>query len=712
MTTFELAKFIPWFPAVGVILCLICCTKPALRKLAGPICVLSILTSFIVTCLAYKSVPGVVGTTVDENTKFAVLNLFDWIHVGNFKANFSYFFDPLTIIMLFVVTGIGTLIATYAMGYMHGERGYARFFAAVALFIFSMTNLVMGDNLLVLYLGWEGVGLCSYLLIGYYYDQPIAVEAAKKAFIVNRIGDLGFALGIFLTYLTFGSIEFNVIIPAAQELLANGSHAATALSEPVKAAIAQAQSVNPAYLTWIPFLLMLGAFGKSAQIPLFVWLPDAMAGPTPVSALVHAATMVTSGVYMVARLTPIFQLSEYALPAVALVGGITCIFAGTIALTNNDLKGVFAYSTVSQLGYMFIGVAVISVGGIFHLTTHAFFKALLFLTAGSVMHALAGNLDIRTMSGMRKKMPVTCWLMFFGCLALAGFPFTAGYYSKDLLLGDAILSGIKTSDPIAAKMFYIAGILGIITAFMTAFYTFRLWFKVFMGPYKYEMGTDAGHEPVDDMEVITDAVAKQHEQEHDHTHHHGPHEMPLWPMNLPLVPLALGSIILGALVVSGLGILDSKWFESMLENSTQFAASHIDHSEFAHHTHTTVAIISIILAVLGISLAAIFHWWKREWVAPLCKPITPIINILVNKYYIDELYELLIRRPLHTLGRVLFVFDDYVLANLVNFAGFVPRLVGYAVRPTQNGVLQNYGVGMVIGLAVVIIIAFYAWLGF
>ncbi|QQE12184.1 NADH-quinone oxidoreductase subunit L [Planctomycetota bacterium] len=712
---FDYAKFIPWFPAIGVIICFICCMKPALRKLAGPACVLSILASFIAACMAYSYVPGVPGSTAAGEGNFAISHLFNWINIGDpekggFVANFSYFFDPLTMIMLFVVTGIGTLIATYAMGYMHGERGYARFFAGVALFIFSMTNLVMGDNLLVLYLGWEGVGICSYLLIGYYYDKPIAVEAAKKAFIVNRIGDLGFALGIFLTYMTFGSIEYKVIIPAAQELLAHGAEHAVALTPAVKAAVAQAHSVSPSYLAWIPFLLMLGAFGKSAQLPLFVWLPDAMAGPTPVSALVHAATMVTSGVYMIARLTPIFQLSEYALPVVAVIGGITCLFAGTIALTNNDLKGVFAYSTVSQLGYMFIGVAVISVGGVFHLTTHAFFKALLFLTAGSVMHALAGNLDIRTMSGMRKKMPVTCWLMFFGCLALAGFPFTAGYYSKDLLLGDAIVKGTIGNVP-HANWYLVAGILGIITAFITAFYTFRLWFKVFMGPTSWEMGTDEGHEPVDDMEVITDAVAKEAEEaDPHHTHHHGPHEMPMWPMNLPLIPLALGAAVLGMIAVGGLGLIAPKWIESMLFNSTQFAAFHPEHSAATDATHHTVEFISGSLAVLGIALAFVFHCWKREWVAVVCKPIKPAINILVGKYYVDELYELLIRRPLHTFGRVLFVFDDYVLAGLVNFASFIPRLAGWAARPTQNGVLQKYGVGMGLGLAITLLIVFYAWL--
>ena len=706
--TFDFANFIPWIPAVGIVLCALCCTKKSLHTLAGPICVGSILISFLIACGIYFYVPSVPGTTYTGDEKYLISTFFEWIRVGSLKADFGYFFDPLTIVMLFVVTGIGTLIATYAMGYMKGDRGYARFFTGVALFIFSMTNLVMADNLILLYLGWEGVGLCSYLLIGYYYDQPVAVKAAKKAFIVNRIGDLGFALGIFLTYLTFGSVEFKVILPAAQQMLSHGHEMAMHLAPAAQAAYEQATNSPGGYIQWIPFLLMLGAFGKSAQIPLFVWLPDAMAGPTPVSALVHAATMVTSGVYMIARLTAVFQLSEYALPTVALVGGVTCLFAGTIALTNNDLKGVFAYSTVSQLGYMFVGVAVISAGGVFHLMTHAFFKALLFLTAGSVMHALAGNLDIRTMSGLRKKMPVTCWLMFFGCIALAGLPFTAGYYSKDMLLGDAIVKGYSAAPH--AMWFRVAGILGIITAFITAFYTFRLWFKVFMGPLKWEMGTDVGHDPVDEMEEVTDAVARAEEAETGH-HPHGPHEMPTWPMNLPLVLLALGAAFLGMLVTSFFGIFDVSWITDMLQNSTQFLASHPDHSAAAAATHHKVELISGALACSGFVLALIFHWWKREWVVSLCnnKPMQKIITVLVGKYYIDELYEWLIRRPLHTLGVIFYTFDQFVLDGMVRLVGWIPKLSGYAVRPAQSGKLQGYGVSMTVGLAVILLIVFYAW---
>ncbi|WP_432797090.1 NADH-quinone oxidoreductase subunit L [Poriferisphaera sp. WC338] len=715
MIDFDYAKLIPWFPALGAVLCVLCCMKKELHKLAGPICVISILTSLVVAFGIYTQVPGVVGGDGEMAGRFLVDPFWTWIKVGDFVAPWGYFFDPLTMIMLFVITGVGSLIAWYANGYMAGDRGYARFFAGVCIFIFAMTNLVMGDNLILLYLGWEGVGLASYLLIGFYYNQPIAVEAAKKAFIVNRIGDLGFALGIFLTYLTFGSVQYADIIPAAQAILTGH---AEVLTDGALAAYTTALTTNnyEIWTAWIPFLLMLGAFGKSAQIPLYVWLPDAMAGPTPVSALVHAATMVTSGVYMIARLTPIFQLSEYALPAVAIVGGVTCLYAGTIALTSNDLKGVFAYSTISQLGYMFVGVAVVSVGGVFHLLTHACFKALLFLTAGSVMHALAGNLDIRTMSGLRKKMPFTAILMFCGCVALAGLPLSAGYYSKDLLLGDAILKGMSSAPH--ASWYYAAGVLGIITAFVTAFYTFRLWFKVFMGPLKWEMGTDHDHEPVDDMEVITDAVAKE-EEEHTGHHHHAPHEMPFFLMNLPLIPLALAALFVG-LIATGMfklfgiefHILSVDWIAGMLEKSTEFAASHPDHSEAAHHTHVTVEIISGCLAVGGFLLAAWFHWIKRDWVAPVVNlpGIKQLCGLLVGKYYIDELYERVIRKPLNDIGHMCVKFDEIVINGFVYLIGFLPRMGGYIIKPAQSGKLQGYGVSMVIGMAVIMLLVFYAWI--
>ncbi len=686
----ELIKLIPWIPLLGAALCGICCMKPAWRKAAGPISVLSIFIPFLITCGVYSAASGLQG---DDK----IQTIYQWMGVGNFTVNMGYYVDSLTMVMLFVITGIGSLIATYAMGYMKGERGYARFFMGVSLFIFAMTTLVMADNLVLIYLGWEGVGLCSYLLIGYYYDKPEAVAAAKKAFIVNRIGDLGFALGIFLTYKAYGSVSLHTVVDKAIEFLNDPNYTATTAD------------------LWIPFLLMLGAFGKSAQIPLYVWLPDAMAGPTPVSALVHAATMVTAGVYMIARLIPVFQLSPYALPTVAAVGGVTALFAGTIALCQYDLKKVFAYSTVSQLGYMFLGVGALSTfGGIFHLFTHAFFKALLFLTAGSVMHALAGQLDLRAMSGLRHKMPVTCWLMFAGCLALAGFPFTAGFFSKDTILAETLIVGMEGNG-----LFTLLALIGLLTAFLTAFYTFRLWFRVFMGPEHFEMGDDHGHGGDDSHD--------------DHGHAHEPHEMPWWPMNAPLAVLAFGAIF-GGLIFSG-------WMSGSIETSTanpiaihavdthaqtdpgysiiQVASDTSGHGSEAdaahgdeHHTlmgmdvHTAMMLISGFIALLGIGCAAYFHWLNRPLTDEIAKKFGVVVEVLYNKYYVDEFYDAVIVKPLRMLGHGFFLFDQFVINGLVITVGYLPRLVGWSVQPTQSGKMQGYGLGMVLGVAVAALLVF------
>ncbi len=686
----ELIKLIPWIPLLGAALCGICCMKPALRKLAGPISVISIFIPFLITLGVYSAAKNLTG---DDR----IQTIYSWMGVNGLQINMGYLVDPLTMIMLFVVTGMGTLIATYAMGYMKGERGYARFFMGVSLFIFAMTTLVMADNLVLLYLGWEGVGLCSYLLIGYYYDKDWAVAAAKKAFIVNRIGDLGFALGIFLTYMTYDTVSLSVVVEKASAFLTDPHYHASAAD------------------LWIPFLLMLGAFGKSAQIPLYVWLPDAMAGPTPVSALIHAATMVTAGVYMIARLIPVFELSPYALPTVATIGSVTALMSGTIALCQYDLKKVFAYSTVSQLGYMFLGVGVLSTyGGVFHLFTHAFFKALLFLTAGSVMHALAGQLDLRAMSGLRHKMPVTCWLMFAGCLALAGFPFTAGFYSKDTILAAAMGKGIGDH---GSWLFFILALMGLFTAFLTAFYTFRLWFRVFMGPEHFEMGDE--HHGEDDG----------HGDDHGH-HAHEPHEMPWWPMNVPLVVLAAGALFAG--------VIFNGWMSDSIENSTAKpiavqATSHAvvqpeyqiitvaneeadkgTHAEAAtadqdeHHDslHTMMMIISSIIAIAGIAMAWYFHLANRPLTDKIAKQFGVVVEVLYNKYYVDEIYDATIVKPLRFAGYAFEFFDEWVINNIVFTIGFVPKLAGWSVKPMQSGKLQGYGLGMVLGVAIAALLVF------
>lgn len=670
----EIAKFIPWLPLIAAILSVLCCMKRSLRDYASWIVFASVAAGFGLSLVAAKTI------TPDFVTEHGgkVVHFFDWIHAGDFKVNFSYYFDTLTIIMLFVVTGIGALVTWYAAGYMKGDRGYARFFFGVGLFIFSMTTLVMGDNLLLLFLGWEGVGLCSYLLIGYYYEKPSAVAAGKKAFIVNRIGDLGFALGIFLTFREFGTIQYVSIEPGVKGLFEQLHH----LTPETATASVKA----------IPFLLMLGAFGKSAQIPLFVWLPDAMEGPTPVSALIHAATMVTAGVYMIARMMPVFVLSEYALPTVATVGAATAFFAGTIALCQYDIKRVWAYSTVSQLGYMFLGIGVSSsIGGVFHLFTHAFFKALLFLTAGSVMHAMAGQLDLRNMSGLRKKMPVTCWLMFLGCLALAGFPLSAGFYSKDLILGDAMAKGMGDH----SAWLTILAWSGLMTAFMTAYYTFRLWFRVFWGDEHYVMGDDHHADAPEDNH------GKGHNAHDDDHAHHAPHEMP-WSMNAPLCFLAVGAV--------AAGFICHHWMQEMVTASsatvvhtTGHGAAHAHPKLLGMDIHKAVMVISIIAALSGIALAAYFHLLRRELADKAKANYAALCDLLENKYWIDELYDAAIVRPLKLLGSLFFVFDRLVIDGIVAIVGLIPNRTGKFVRHSQTGILQGYGLGMVLGLAGILI---------
>ncbi|MEM7625546.1 MAG: NADH-quinone oxidoreductase subunit L [Planctomycetota bacterium] len=669
----SVAILIPWLPALAAAIIAGIALNERLQKWAAAITTASIGAGFVITMVLWPQL----------GDKAVTLPFLDWMTFGGedgVSFSFSYFLDPLAFVMLAVVTGVGCLISTYAAGYMKGDPGYWRFFTYVALFIFAMTTLVMADNLVLLFLGWEGVGACSYLLIGYYYDKPFAVAAAKKAFIVNRVGDFGFLLGIFLCYQAYDTVQISVMLEAARENLSHLGHGYTASTADL----------------WIPFLLMIGAFGKSAQIPLYVWLPDAMAGPTPVSALVHAATMVTAGVYLIARCLPLFELSPYALPTVAIVGASTALFAATIALCCNDLKGVFAYSTVSQLGYMFLGLGVLSsASATFHLFTHAFFKALLFLTAGSVMHALAGQLDIRTMGGLRKKMPVTCWLMFVGCLSLAGFPFiTSGFWSKDLILGDALAFAMDRS----STLYFIAVIFGVITAFLTAFYTFRLWFTVFTGEEKFEMGDEHHHAEEAHHEEHEDGAAG-----HD-AHPDEPHEMPWLPMNAPLVLLAIGAVVLGYLGHH------FHWFEHIIDHTLGAPAAGGHHGEAGgeHHgpgvfgmdPHKFMLVLSSILAVGGITLAAFFYRLNRPLTDKLAVSLAPIVKLLQNKYYIDEFYDLAFVRPLRRLGGMFYVIDAMIINNLIRLVAWAPMMVGRGIRPVQSGRLQGYGLGMVMGVAV------------
>jgi NADH-quinone oxidoreductase subunit L len=629
------------------------------------------------------------------------LHLFDWFQVGTFKVPVDLYIDHLTALYLSFITGIGLLIFIYAAAYMKGDYAYWRFFAYLSIFVFFMCALVMGNNFILLYLGWEGVGLASYLLIGYYYPRPSAVAAAKKAFITNRVGDFGLAIGVFLIYKYFGTVEYTEVFAKVHEL--HGPVAEMGMKA-------------------IPFCLMLGAFGKSAQFPLHVWLPDAMEGPTPVSALIHAATMVTAGIYLIARTMPIFGSQAIdphhtALNVVACVGGFTALLAATIALCQYDLKRIWAYSTLSQLGYMFLGLGVMATtSAVFHVFTHAFFKALLFLSAGSVMHAMGGELDIRKMSGVKRVMPITRITMLIGCLALAGFPGLAGFFSKDEIIGAALNSEHGPG--------FILGIVALIVALMTAYYTFRLYFKVFEGPL--ELPATAGHH-----EPSPFALADDHGHGHGDAHGagHGAHDAHghaghdahahkpsdgsplLW---LPLVILCIGAIGAGYLGVFGgthvEGQAHGGWFHHFVGHTTDTHA-HAPSPPAGEHkelvSHTTMMIVSGVISVIGIAIAAYFYLINRAASAAMASKLRPIVGFLYNKWYWDELYSALLLKPLWIFAHILSYFDRYVVDGLVFIVGFFPQLVGYSLKPTQRGLLQRYAVGMVAGLAAVVLAVLY-----
>ena len=631
--------------------------------------------------------------------------------------------DPLMAIMLCVVTGIGFFITVFSAGYMKGEKGYFRFFAYLGLFLFSMTMLVMGNNFVMLYLGWEGVGLCSYLLIGYYYGKPAAREAAKKAFLVNRIGDFGFALGIMLIYLAFGTVSY----------YGNG---VTTMSGVLDMATAgQMTAFQQQAMHWIPFLLMLGAFGKSAQFPLYVWLPDAMEGPTPVSALIHAATMVTAGIYMIVRCGTLFVTNEPAMWTIAIVGAFTALFAATIALRQFDLKKVFAYSTISQLGFMFVGVGVLApVAGVFHLMTHAFFKALLFLSSGVVMHAMLGHLDMRKMSGLKRVMPFTRWLMLIGCLALAGFPFFSGFFSKDEIVHHAWVQS------------KLLGAVMLFTAFLTAYYTFRLYFRVFEGPELVPTEAADGHHGADDHDnadahahasasavqsgdvaesgVDQHLATQSHAQATDHdAHGHHNHEPAI--MILPLIVLAVGAIVAGYLnwPTERFGhFLNGSPSVSMAFDAAvgRYGSDKVDPSGFGaepvrivglteeRSPFNSIMLVSGLIAALGILLAYQLHLKDRRQGDQLPERFPRLSRLLEAKYWVDEIYQDAIVEPLRTLGRAFFIIDQIVVDGVVWMAGFIPQASGFVLKlTTQRGYLQGYAASMLFGVAVILLVIFW-----
>jgi NADH-quinone oxidoreductase subunit L len=584
---------------------------------------------------------------------------------ADFRVEVALRADPLTAAMLAMVTFVSLLVVIYAAGYMQGDPGYWRFFAYVGLFVFSMTMLVSVSNFILLYVFWEAVGLCSYLLIGFWFQKPEAAAAGKKAFLVNRVGDCGFALGVFLIWITYGTLNFH-------DTVAHGVVEQMGI-------LGQSRLASPGAFatggvaTAICLLLMLGACGKSAQFPLHVWLPDAMEGPTPVSALIHAATMVTAGVYMVARCAPLFLASTDALPIVSLIGGFTALLAALIAMTQTDLKRILAYSTISQLGYMFLGLGVGSllgiVSGMFHLITHAFFKALLFLGAGSIMHAMGGVIDIRQLGGLRRRLPTTHWTFLFGCLALAGvFPF-AGFWSKDAIL-EAVADGSR--GPGGAFGWYgVLYLSAMVTAFLTAFYTFRAYFVTFWGQEK--IPAEAGH----------------------HAHESPP------TMTWPLVILAVGAVVVGALLELTHGLADFL----VQTPSLAYVSGRPHHLEPAMEgPHTMIVVVSTVVALAGISLAALLYLGRRAVVARLAEVMDwlGLYRLSHKKFFLDEIYERLVVWPTLVAARVAAAFDRRVIDGLVDLVGQVPPAIGAMLRPLQGGLLQFYALAMLLGLLVLL----------
>jgi NADH-quinone oxidoreductase subunit L len=595
-----------------------------------------------------------------------------WIRYGNFSADFALYLDQLSLIMLLVVTGVGFLIHIYSVGYMWDDPSYYRFFAYLNLFMFFMLTLILANNYLVMFIGWEGVGLASYLLIGFWFTKDSAASAGKKAFIVNRIGDFGFLIGLFLIIQHFGSLNFTQVFAQVQPFAP--------------------ENTSAGLLTAIGILLMVGACGKSAQIPLYVWLPDAMEGPTPVSALIHAATMVTAGVYMVSRSHVIFERAPMALMVVAVIGTLTALFAATIGITQTDIKKVLAYSTVSQLGYMFMacGVGAFS-AGIFHLMTHAFFKGLLFLSAGSVIHAVGGEQDMRRMGGLRSFIPWTFLTMGIATLAIAGIPPFAGFWSKDEILWKAYSSDHGS---------WVFWLIGVITAFLTSFYMFRLLFMTFFGDYRGARVDAHGQ---------AHAVHGQDEHGHDEhghdEHGHGePHESPM-VMLVPLMILALLSMV-GGLV--GIGDRFEHFFGPVFGSG---AVAEGAGEAASRGTELLLMGISVAVAFLGLIFAYVFYVSKPYLPEKIADALNGFYSTVLNKYYVDELYAKLFVKPLVD-GSTTILWqgvDRKVIDDTVNNAADGARHVSDEVRHMQSGNVRSYAGWIAAGSALVI--AYMIWMG-
>jgi NADH-quinone oxidoreductase subunit L len=647
------------------------------KTVSGAVAVGAMAVSFVV---AFVSVVSLVG--LDPASRQIVERVYSWISSGDFEAPFTLRLDPLSSVMILVITGIGTLIHLYSTAYMHDERDseFARYFSYLNLFAAFMLLLVLGANFLMMFVGWEGVGLCSYLLVGFWFEKKSAADAGKKAFIVNRIGDFGFILGVLLIFVRFNTIDVQEVARAAGGLSPETSFGTISL---------------------ITLLLFVGATGKSAQIPLYVWLPDAMEGPTPVSALIHAATMVTAGVYMIGRNAVLFSHAPQTLTIVAVIGAATAFFAGTIGLVQNDIKRVLAYSTVSQLGYMFLAMGVGAyAAGIFHLYTHAFFKALLFLGSGAVIHALSGEQDLRRMGGLKRELPLTYWTFLIGALAIAGVPLLSGFFSKDEILYRTYASGHTG-----------LWIVGLITSLLTAIYMFRLVFLTFHGERRAEAATPAHAE---EEEPAAQQPHRSATPSHGAPGHHL-HDAPR-PMAIALVALAIGSILAGyAGFPSALG--GSGRFEHFLAPSFS-APAESGRVETAqgeaepadeHGLELSLMTVSSAVAIAGIGIAFFFFLRNRDAARRMADRFGGLRTVLLNKYYVDEIYDAGIVQPVRIVSEegLWKGLDARAIDGAVNGVADTVGGLSEVLRRIQTGSVRAYAASLFLG--VVAVLGYYLW---
>jgi NADH-quinone oxidoreductase subunit L len=635
------------------------------RKLSHTLTILGVLVAFIISAMTLKSV--IDGARFNET-------LYTWMVVGGLKMEVGFLVDGLTAMMMCVVTFVSLMVHLYTIGYMDEDEGYNRFFAYISLFTFSMLMLVMSNNMLQLFFGWEAVGLVSYLLIGFWFNKPTAIFANMKAFLVNRVGDFGFILGIGLIAAYAGTLNYAETFAKAAEL--------GALTFP---------GTDWMLVTVVCICLFIGAMGKSAQFPLHVWLPDSMEGPTPISALIHAATMVTAGIFMVARMSPLFELSDTALNFIMVIGSITALFMGFLGIIQNDIKRVVAYSTLSQLGYMTValGASAYSVA-VFHLMTHAFFKALLFLGAGSVIMGMHHNQDIRWMGGVRKYMPITWITSLLGSLALIGTPFFSGFYSKD-----SIIEAVAESHLPAAGFANIAVLAGV---FVTAFYSFRMYFLVFHGKERYDQNPDAHHD--------------DHHGHDDHGHgDHGPHESP-WVVTVPLILLAIPSVVIGYMTIDAM--LFGEFFkDAIFVNADKHHVMHeladAFHGPVAMAVHA-VSTLPFWLALSGVAVSWYMYLINPAVPAFFARVLRPLIVVLENKYFLDWINENILARGARMLGTGLWQVGDRALIDglVVNGSWKVVGWVSGVVRWFQSGFLYHYALVMILG--VFMLMTYFVWL--